>query len=56
MPMKKRKKLITFTDNQLSFVEEISNSKQISFSESLRRILDEYIEKKKKEEENKNAR
>lgn len=53
--MKKRKKLITFTDNQLNFIEEICNSKQISFSESLRRILDEYIEKKR-EEKNKNAR
>lgn len=52
MPMKKRKKLITFTENQLNFIEDISNSKQISFSESLRRILDEYIEIKKEEEKN----
>ena len=43
--MKKKKKLITFTDNQIEFINNISSEKQISFSEALRRILDDCIEK-----------
>jgi uncharacterized membrane-anchored protein YjiN (DUF445 family) len=41
--MKKQKKLITLTDNQINFIEKISKNRQISFSEALRRVLDDYI-------------
>jgi hypothetical protein len=51
--MKKIKKLITITDNQLEFVEKISIRKQISFSEALRRVLDDCIEKENNDGENK---
>lgn len=38
------KKLITLTSKQIVFIEKLSKDKQISFSEMLRRILDEYID------------
>lgn len=40
------KKLITLTDKQIEFIEKLSAEKQVSFSEMLRRVLDEYMEKK----------
>lgn len=40
------KKLITLTERQIEYVKKLSEEKQISFSEMLRRILDEYIEEK----------
>jgi len=48
--MKKQKKLVTFTDNQIKFIEEISKTKQISFSEALRRVLDDCIARKSNED------
>ncbi len=40
------KKLITLTDKQIEYIENLSKEKQISFSEMLRRILDEYMDKR----------
>jgi hypothetical protein len=40
------KKLITLTDRQIKTLSKIAKELQISFSEMLRRILDEYIERK----------
>jgi hypothetical protein len=42
--MTKDKKLVTLTANQVNFIEKISRDKQISFSDALRRILDNYME------------
>jgi len=40
------KKLITLTDRQIKTLSKIAKELQISFSEMLRRILDEYIERR----------
>lgn len=47
--MNKAKKLLTLTENQIKYVEKLRASKQITFTEALRRILDEYIDKKENE-------
>jgi len=39
------KKLITLTDRQIKALSKIAKELQISFSEMLRRVLDEYIER-----------
>ena len=38
------KKLITLTSRQIEAIQKEADEKQISFSEMLRRILDQYIE------------
>jgi hypothetical protein len=40
------KKLITLTEKQIEYIKRLSEEKQISFSEMLRRILDRYMEEK----------
>jgi len=40
------KKLIILTERQIKTLSKIAKELQISFSEMLRRILDEYIERK----------
>ena len=42
------KKLITLTDRQIKTLSKIAKELQISFSEMLRRILDQYIEEEVK--------
>jgi hypothetical protein len=48
------KKLITLTTKQIEYLEKLKEEKQTSFSEMLRRILDEYIDRKSEEKWQKN--
>ncbi len=41
------KKLINFSDKQIEFIENLCKEFEISFTEMLKRIIDEYIEKQK---------
>lgn len=43
------KKLINYSDQQIAYIKKICAEKEISFTEMIKRILDEFIEKDKEE-------
>jgi len=46
--MKLKKTMVSFTPKQRSNLDNLCKEKQISLSEMLRRILDEYFDKRRK--------
>lgn len=41
------KKIINFSDQQIVFIDNSCKEKEISFTEMVKRIIDEFIEKNK---------
>ena len=41
------KKIINFSDKQITFIKDCCKDNAISFTEMVKRIIDEFIEKKK---------